>query len=103
MIFFARINNEIVGTCSAIKVNDDVFELAKMAVTEKAQGKQAGKKLALVVIGYAISQKAKTVILETASKLTAAISLYEKLGFIYVPFDHPSKYTRTTFKMKLNL
>jgi DNA-binding MarR family transcriptional regulator/GNAT superfamily N-acetyltransferase len=103
MIFFARINNEIVGTCSAIKVNDDVFELAKMAVTEKAQGKQAGKKLALVVIGYAISQKAKAVILETASKLTAAISLYEKLGFIYVPFDHPSKYTRTTFKMKLNL
>ena len=103
MIFFARVNNEIAGTCSAIKVNDDVYELAKMAVTEKAQGKQIGKKLALVVIGYAISQKAKSVILETASKLTAAVNLYEKLGFVYVPFDNPSKYARTTFKMKLDL
>ncbi|SRR5690606_19024826 len=103
MIFFARINNEIVGTCAVIKIDDKTFELAKMAVTEKARGKQIGKKLALVVIGYAISKGAKYVELETAHKLTAAVNLYEKLGFVHVPFNSESKYQRSTFKMRLEL
>lgn len=80
-IFFARINNEIIGTCAAIKVDKSIYELAKMAVTEKAQGKQAGKKLAFAVIGFAYSKGAKSIILETNSGLHSAISLYESIGF----------------------
>jgi ribosomal protein S18 acetylase RimI-like enzyme len=74
-----------------------------MAVTEKAQGKQAGKKLALAVIGFAYSKGAKSVILETSSILRTAISLYESIGFKNVPGSFDSKYSRTTLRMKLDL
>ncbi|MGA7722494.1 MAG: helix-turn-helix domain-containing GNAT family N-acetyltransferase [Ignavibacteriaceae bacterium] len=102
-IFFARIDNEIVGTCAAIKIDKDTYELAKMAVTEKAQGKQAGKKLAFAVIGFAYSKGAKSVILETSGILKSAISLYESIGFKYIPGTFNSKYSRTTIRMKLEL
>jgi DNA-binding MarR family transcriptional regulator/predicted GNAT family N-acyltransferase len=102
-IFFARINGEIIGTCAAIKIDDNTYELAKMAVTEKAQGKQAGKKLAFAVIGFAYSNEAKAVILETNSGLHSAISLYESIGFKSVPGMFDSKYSRQTFRMKLDL
>src|ERR1035437_2722509 len=38
-IIFALYNDEPVGTCALIKMNDSSFELAKMAVTPAAQGK----------------------------------------------------------------
>jgi DNA-binding MarR family transcriptional regulator/N-acetylglutamate synthase-like GNAT family acetyltransferase len=102
-IFFARIKGEIIGTCAAIKIDDNTYELAKMAVTEKAQGKQAGKKLAFAVLGFAYSNEAKSVILETNSGLHSAISLYESIGFKSVPGMFYSKYARQTFRMKLDL
>ena len=102
-IFFARINGEIVGTCAAIKIDKTTYELAKMAVTEKAKGKQAGKKLALAVIGFSWSKKAKYITLETSSKLAAAVNLYKSLGFVTVPDKEPTKYKRKVFKMVLEL
>jgi DNA-binding MarR family transcriptional regulator/N-acetylglutamate synthase-like GNAT family acetyltransferase len=102
-IFFALYNNEIAGTCAAIKIDKKTFELAKMAVTEKFQGKQIGKKLALTVIGFAVSNNAKSIFLETSNKLTAALNLYKKLGFEQVPNDHPEKYQRCTIKMKMEI
>ena len=102
-IFFVIVNDEAVGTCAVIKKNEYEFELAKMAVTEKAQGRQAGKKLALAAIGFAYAKGAKTLYLETSRKLSAAVNLYEKLGFEYVPHNAESKYKRETIKMKLDL
>jgi len=98
-IFFARYNNEIVGTCAAIKIDDNTIELAKMAVTEKAQGKQIGKKLALAVIEFAISKRVSQLVLETSNKLIATVNLYEKLGFEKVDQNSGSKYKRTVFRM----
>lgn len=102
-IFFALYNNEVAGTCAAIKLDKYTFELAKMAVTEKYQGKQIGKKLALTVIGFAVSKNTKNVLLETSNKLSAALNLYKKLGFEQIANDHPEKYQRCTIKMKLNI
>jgi DNA-binding MarR family transcriptional regulator/N-acetylglutamate synthase-like GNAT family acetyltransferase len=102
-IFFALYNNEVAGTCAVIKADKYSYELSKMAVTEKYQGKQIGKKLALTVIGFAVSKNAKSIFLETSTKLTAALSLYEKLGFEQIPNDHPEKYQRCTIKMKLDI
>ena len=90
-IFFAVYDNEIAGTCAAIKIDRNTYELAKMGVTEKYQGKQIGKKLALTVIGFAVAKNAKNIFLETSSKLTAALSLYKQLGFEQIPNDHPGK------------
>lgn len=103
MIFFARIDGEIVGTCAAIKIDKSTYELAKMAVTEKAKGKQAGKKLALAVIGFAWSKKAKFVTLLTNIRLTAAVNLYKSLGFETVPGRQESSYKRSVIRMTLEL
>jgi len=46
----ARYNREIVGTCALIKTDDDTYELAKMAVTERARGKNIGWLLGQAVI-----------------------------------------------------
>jgi len=102
-IFFARINNEIIGTCAAIKIDKQTYELSKMAVTKKAQGKQAGKKLALAVIGFAYTKNAKYVTLLTNKKLFSAINLYKKLGFETNNQEEKTNYERKVFRMTLLL
>lgn len=80
-IFFARLNNKIVGTAALIKINDQIYELAKMAVTESAQGKQVGKKLCDTIINKARSLGAQQIVLMTDRKLGSACELYQKMGF----------------------
>jgi DNA-binding MarR family transcriptional regulator/N-acetylglutamate synthase-like GNAT family acetyltransferase len=104
-IIFAKHNNEIMGTAALIQHPNNIYELAKMAVSEKSQGRQVGKMLALAVIEIAKSKKAKKIFLETNKKLTAAYNLYTKLGFEQVsyPEGEKSKYHRSTIKMELGL
>ena len=104
-IFFARLDGEIVGTVALIRHSDTTYELAKMAVTEKAQGRQVGKRLALEVIGEARSLGARTILLNTNPKLTAANSLYRHLGFVPVDprFQQNSNYQRPTITLKLDI
>ena len=80
-IKLARYKDEIVGTCALIKIDDNVYELAKMAVTEKCQGLQIGKKLGLAVLETAKALGATKVVLESNKKLTPALNLYRSLGF----------------------
>ena len=41
-IFMAVYEGEVVGTCAIIKMNGKKYELAKMAVSPRAQGKSIG-------------------------------------------------------------
>lgn len=102
-IFFAREKNKIVGTCAIKKKSPRSYELTKMAVTAKAQGKQIGKKLALAAIEFSKKKNAKEIILETSRKLESAMALYQQLGFVTESKLAPSKYERTTIQMKLIL
>ncbi len=102
-IFFAEHNDEILGTAALIKHDNKTYELAKMAVTEKAQGKQIGKKLAVKIIDTARKNKAQTLFLETSKKLQTALNLYNSLGFEQVEFKKPSEYNRSTIKMEMKL
>jgi DNA-binding MarR family transcriptional regulator/predicted GNAT family N-acyltransferase len=100
-IFFARYNEEIVGTCALIKENGH-FELAKMAVTESLRGKQIGKKLGMQIIEEAKKMGADKLILVSNTKLVPAINLYKKLGFVPVRLnDHDRSYNRVDIKMEL--
>ena len=101
-VIFARMNNEIIGTAALIKSGDDEYELAKMAVTEKAQGKQTGRKLAEEIIRLARLKGARTLFLETNVKLVAAMKLYKKLGF-YLTENKSAKYARSTVRMEIVL
>ncbi len=101
-IYMARINDEIIGTCALIKIDENTYELAKMAVTEKARGKGIGWLLGQAVINKAHKLKAKTILLESNTALEAAINLYQKLGFRKIA-GQPSSYERCNIQMKLKL
>jgi N-acetylglutamate synthase-like GNAT family acetyltransferase/DNA-binding MarR family transcriptional regulator len=104
-IFFARIENRIVGTCALIKHRDGILELAKLAVTKKFRRNGIGKKLVQAVIDRAKSMNVESLYLQTSTVLEAANSLYYKYGFRKVkhnPFGE-EMYERLTFAMKINL
>lgn len=103
-ILVALYNNEPVGVCALLKMDDPDYdyELAKMAVSPKAQGKNIG-----FLLGRAIIEKAKELgghklYLESNTILKPAISLYHKLGFTKVA-GRPSPYERANIQMELEL
>ena len=99
--FFVLIGKEVVGTASLLKVKNTIFELGKMAVTEKYQGKKIGQKLMGHCIEKAKELKLKSVILYSNSKLAPALNLYFKSGFRVVPMEDPAPYKRSNIKMEL--
>jgi GNAT superfamily N-acetyltransferase/DNA-binding MarR family transcriptional regulator len=101
-ILFALDKGEPVGTCALIRMDDDTFELAKMAVSPLAKGKGIGSLLGNAVIQRAISLGAKKLYLESNMILKPAITLYQKLGFKKV-IGNPSPYERCNIQMELNL
>lgn len=103
-IVFALLNGEPVGTCALVKAYEEplAFELSKMAVSPKAQGKKIGYLLGNALIEKARALKAEKVFLETNSILVPAIKLYEKLGFKHTPITNPG-YDRVDVQMELDL
>jgi DNA-binding MarR family transcriptional regulator/predicted GNAT family N-acyltransferase len=101
-IFMARYAGDIVGTCALINMNGDTYELAKMAVAERARGKGIGWLLGQAAIAKARELGAKTLHLESNTILEPAIKLYQKLGFQKV-VGHPSPYERCNIQMELTL
>jgi len=103
-ILIALYENEPLGVCALIKINDGEynFELAKMAVSPKAQGKNIGFTLASAVIEKAKSLGALKIYLESNTILKPAINLYHKLGFKKVAHK-PTPYTRSNIQMELIL
>jgi DNA-binding MarR family transcriptional regulator/N-acetylglutamate synthase-like GNAT family acetyltransferase len=104
-IFFAKYNGEIVGTVALMKFNDEIYELTKMAVTKKYQGKQIGKKLMIAALNFAKKADIKIVYLESDTKLVPAVNMYSKMGFVSVPLTHihVSEYKRTNIKMEMQM
>lgn len=102
MIFYAKYENEIVGTASLLKIDDSVFELSKMAVTEKAKGLGIGKKLMEHCLAVAKQNNLKKLILFSNTSLTPAIAIYRKYGFKEISFD-ASHYKRANIKMELDI
>jgi ribosomal protein S18 acetylase RimI-like enzyme len=100
-IFMATYENEMAGTVALKRVGPAVFELTKMAVDEKFQGKKIGRSLAMAALAEAKQAGAKKIFLYSNTKLLPAIALYRKLGFREVPLDGP--YKRTDIKMELIL
>jgi DNA-binding MarR family transcriptional regulator/N-acetylglutamate synthase-like GNAT family acetyltransferase len=95
---------DVLGTCALLKKEDGSFELAKMAVTEKARGQQIGKQLLAASIEKARALEAEHLELETNSQLVAAMNLYQKLGFVLMPSNvEESSYNRVDTRMRLIL
>ncbi|MEX2231434.1 MAG: GNAT family N-acetyltransferase [Cyclobacteriaceae bacterium] len=100
-IFMAAYNGEMAGTVALKFISPGVYELTKMAVNEKFQGKKIGRGLAEAAIARAKNSGGKKVILYSNTMLQSAMALYYKLGFREIPVDGP--YKRTNIKMELTL
>lgn len=102
-IYVAILEKEPVGVCALIWREDlQCYELAKMAVSPKAQGKNIGYLLGRAVIEKAAALGADRVFLESNTILKPAIRLYEKLGFKKV-VGPPTPYERCNIQMELKV
>ena len=101
-IYFALLNGEITGTIALLKVSDTIFELSKMAVDEKFQGRKIGNKLIDYVLQEGRRLELERIILYSNTLLGPAIHLYEKFGFKEV-IGFKSEYKRANIKMELAL
>lgn len=102
-IFFVMENGDAVGTCAVVRESDRVFELAKMAVTSSARGRGYGDLLIRAAIDFARASGAHKLVLASNSRLTTALSLYEKHGFRHVPISGEQEYERVDVLMELDL
>lgn len=101
-IFVALYKNEPVGVCALLKMNDEHYdyELSKLAVSPKVQGKGIGQLLGQAAINKAKELGGKNLYLESNTVLKPAIHIYEKLGFKRV-FGHNTSYQRCNIQMEL--
>lgn len=100
-IFFALLDGKAVGTVALLRVGDDSFELAKMAVSPKYRGLKIGDKLMSACLEYAKKVGKKRVFLLSNTKLIPAITLYKKFGFKETPLDPNVLYERTDIQMEI--
>ena len=102
-IFFAEYDKHIVGCFSFIKVEDDIYELGKMAVHPDYQGLKIGQKLMEFGIDLGRSKSWKRIILYSHTKLGPALYIYRKYGFREIPLEKQTPYERSNIKMELVL
>ena len=98
-IFYAKYNNQIVGTVSLLKIDKFTFELSKMAITEAIQGLGIGKKLLDHCLAFAKENDIQKLILYSNRKLESAIHLYKKYGFVEIDLEN-GIYERADIKME---
>lgn len=103
-IIVALYQDEPVGVCALLKSHlpDFDYQLGKMAVSPKAQGKSIGYLLGKEILEKARALGAKKVFLESNTILTPAINLYRKLGFEKIE-GYPSPYERSNIQMAVEL
>ena len=103
-ILVALYEGLVVGVCALMKSQNELFdyELSKMAVNPKYQGKGIGLILGKAIIKKAKTLDAKSIFLESNTILVPAITLYKKLGFKKV-IGYTSPYERSNIQMSLKL
>lgn len=98
-ILFAKYAGEIVGTVALKHHGDGVYELTKMAVTERFRGAGIGRRLMQASIEKYDEIGGSALYLESHSSLTPALNLYESVGFEHCEPPEPSEYQRADVYM----
>ena len=102
-IFFITEEEKALGTCAMIPMEDNGYELAKMAVAPETRGRGFGDVLMRTCVEWAKSKGADYVMLHSNTVLTPAITLYKKHGFETVYLGPHPDYDRSNIEMKLVL
>ena len=74
-------DNEVFGVCALFPQEAGTYELARMAVSEQHRGRGVGSQLMTFALTKLSALKADKVVLNSNTKLHAAIALYKKHGF----------------------
>ncbi len=82
VILMAVADGEVVGTGSLFKLEGGVFEIAKMAVTDRLQGRGIGDKLMQALITRALVMGAQKLFIVSNTALERALRLYRRHGFV---------------------
>ena len=98
-IYYAKLNGEIVGTASLLKKSETVYELGKLAVSDKAQGHGIGTILIEYCLNMAKQKQITILILYSNTTLQSAIHLFRKYGFEEVELES-GVYERANIKME---
>lgn len=98
-IYYAKLDGEIVGTASLLKKSKTVYELGKLAVSDKAQGHGIGTILIEYCLNMAKQKQITTLILYSNTILQSAIHLFRKYGFEEVELES-GVYERANIKME---
>lgn len=103
-ILVALFEEKPVGVCALIKMEESEydFELAKMAVSPLAQGRNIGWLLGQAALEWASDHGGKKLYLESNTILKPAINLYHKLGFQKVA-GHATPYARCNIQMACDI
>lgn len=102
-IFSLVSDGSVLGVCALFNEGNGVFELARMAVSPKAQGRGFGDKLMLACLEKLKVIGANKVYLVSNTKLEAAIALYQKYGFKTKSEGQHPVYARADIVMELDL
>ena len=102
-IYFAECRQKRVGCFALIPIRHNVFELGKMAVDPKSQGKKIGQRLVQFAISLAKKNNWDKIILYSSTKLISALYIYRKYGFRQVTLEDENPYNRSDIKMELVL
>lgn len=98
-VLFAVLNGVVVGTVALKPETEGSFELTKMAVDERWQGRGYGKRLLEAACAVARTRGARRVILYSQRGLQAAVTMYLKYGFKELALNDP-RYARCDIKME---
>jgi ribosomal protein S18 acetylase RimI-like enzyme len=106
-IFVALDGERVSGTCAIVPVDDAisdarVFELVKLAVDPAARGRGIGRQLVDACLAFAREHGASRVELLSSSRLTAALRLYEQVGFRYAPLPPSNPYVTADVYMVID-
>lgn len=84
-LYVAYLNQQPVGVAGLRRFNETDAEVKRMFVKDEAKGKGIGKLLLQKCVDSAIRLNYKTIKLDTAAYMHAAIKLYTNHGFVEIP------------------
>ncbi|AYF78604.1 GNAT family N-acetyltransferase [Nocardia yunnanensis] len=104
-VLIARIDGVPVGCAALVQEHPGVFELSKMAVSPRFQGRGIGRVVLAAAIERVRALGAREFFLASNARLAPAVHLYESMGFVHVPASElpPSPYDRADVFMRYPL
>ena len=106
-IFFVLEDEEPVGTVAMVPFKGEsagvAFELAKMAVRPDRRGRGYSHLLMQACLQFARERGATEIVLITNDVLAPALGLYTASGFVAMPANTDTRYSRGNLEMRLRL